>query len=531
MQRLTNQYKYPSNRNLVYGKKGMAATSHPLAAEAGRDILRDGGNAVDAAVAMAAALTVLEPTSNGIGGDAFAIFAKDGNIFGLNASGPSPASITAEAVRNAGHKAMPVKGPLPVNVPGVPGAWAELNRLHGRMPLSDVLAPAIMYAREGAPVGCTVSHNWQKAAESYDQKNPLFQSWFSTFTKDGRAPMPGELFVLPDHADTLEEIGRDPLSFYKGALAEKIADYVGGLGGYLTRADLSSYAPEWVDPIETAYRGYRVLEIPPNGHGIVVLMALQILNEMPETDDETLYAHYMIEAVKIAFSDAMAYVTEPRAMTVGTDRLLDAGYAKARAKLIGPRAGKPEPGQPLRGGTVYLCAADEDGTMISYIQSNYMGFGSGLVVPGTGIALHNRGANFSLLPGHPNELAGGKRPYHTIIPGFLMKGDVPVGPFGVMGAFMQPQGHVQVLSALFRDKENPQEALDRPRFQWIGEDEVLVEEGYPETIVQALQAMGHRIRYSDDVGSFGRGQIILRDEAGVYTGATERRCDGHVGVR
>lgn len=525
------RYKYSSNRNLVYGKKGMAATSHPLAAEAGLSIMRDGGNAIDAAVAMAAALTVLEPTSNGIGGDAFAIFSKDNQIYGLNASGPAPASITAQAMREAGFTDMPMLGVYPVNVPGAVSAWQELNRLHGRLPLSQVLAPAIDYAKNGAPVAETVSYHWQQAAAFYDKDDPLFQSWFDTFTTNGRAPQAGELFCLPDHAATLETIGRDPDAFYRGVLAEKMTDFLQENGGYLTKEDMASFQPEWVDPIGVDYRGYEVLEIPPNGHGIVALLALQILKQLPETDDDALYTHQMIEAIKLSFADARAFVTEPAAMQVKAEELLKESYAKQRAAWIQEKAISPEPGDPIRGGTVYLCAADEEGTMISYIQSNYMGFGSGLVVPGTGIALHNRGNNFSLEKGHPNELEGGKRPYHTIIPGFLQKDKKPLGAFGIMGAFMQPQAHIQVLSAMLRDGDNPQEAMDKPRFQWVAGDEILVEHGFPEEIVKNLAARGHRIRYSDDTASFGRGQMILRNEEGVYTGATERRCDGHVAVR
>lgn len=521
-------YQYPSKRNIVYGGRGMAATSHPLASEAGLQMLRAGGNAIDAAVAMAAALTVLEPTSNGIGGDAFAIFYKDKKIHGLNASGPAPKRIDAELVRKQGHTEMPVCGALPVNVPGAVSAWTELNRIHGKLPLQSVLAPAIRYAEEGAPVAETVSHFWKQAQASFDADDPMYGPWYETFTKDNRAPEPGERFFLPDHAKTLTAIAEDPESFYRGRLAKEIAACVQSEGGFLSFDDLAAYSPEWVTPIETAYKDHRILEIPPNGHGIVVLMALSILESLPDTSDEILYTHRMIEALKLAFSDAAAYVTDPSAMPVEKEQLLDPVYLKQRGDAITDTALTPEKGDPIRGGTVYLCAADRDGTMISFIQSNYMGFGSGLVVPRTGIALHNRGANFSLEKGHPNELKGGKRSYHTIIPGFIMKGDTPVSAFGVMGAFMQPQGQLQVLSSILRDGHNLQEALDRPRFQWVGGKRVLVERGFPESVTDALGRMGHDITYSDDTGSFGRGQIIWRNEDGVYAGATECRCDGHI---
>lgn len=508
----------------------MVATSHPLAAQAGLRILLQRGNAIDAAIATAAALTVLEPTSNGIGGDAFSIFWKDGKVHGLNSSGPSPSRIDAQILRERGYEEMPRYGPIPVNVPGAPFAWAEMVTKHGNLSLEEVLAPAIEYAKKGAPVAVTVSEHWKAAQKAYENRNDeIFDSWFLTFTKDGKAPEAGEVFMMPDHAKTLETIAKtNAEDFYKGILAQKISDYVESFGGYLRADDLAAFRPEWVDPIEVEYEGVRVLEIPPNGHGIVALMALNLIKEMGEVEPDSFTdVHNQIEALKLSFADAMRYVTEPSDMPYTAKDLLSPAYAKRRAEEIRQTAGCSEPGDPILGGTVYLCTADAAGNMVSYIQSNYTGFGSGLVVPGTGIALHNRGCNFSLKEGHPNCIGPGKRPYHTIIPGFLMNGDKPLGPFGIMGAFMQPQAHVQVLVSLLRDGRNPQEALDKPRFQWVGGKKVLVEADFPRALFESLKSAGHEISYSDDVGSFGRGQMILRGEEGLI-GATEKRCDGQV---
>lgn len=524
-------YRYPSRRQLVYGTRGMTATSHPLAAQAGLRILEKGGNAVDAAVATAAALTVLEPTSNGIGSDAFAIVWQDGKLYGLNSSGPAPRGADLEAVRALGHTEMPLHGGLPVNVPGAVAGWAALMERLGTISLAEALAPAVAYAKDGAPTAPTVAANWQRAFDAYTKlEDPLFAEWFRTFAPNGRPPRPGETVRLPQHAETLHAIGETGgACFYRGELAERIAAAVLAHGGALTTDDLAAFQPEWVTPIETEYAGVRVLEIPPNGHGIVALMALNILKALPDAEPGSAEdIHYQIEAIKTAFADAFAAVTEPSYMPCTTDDLLAPAFAKRRAGTLTDKAAEPKADEILRGGTVYLCTADGQGNMVSFIQSNYTGFGSGLVVPGTGIALHNRGANFKLDPNHPNALAGGKRPYHTIIPGFLMHGDRPLGPFGIMGAFMQPQAHVQVLIHMLRDGMNPQEALDAPRFQWTGGKTVLVEPDFPEAIREALSRRGHDIRVSADEGSFGRGQIILKDEEGVLCGATEKRCDGQV---
>lgn len=522
-------YEYSSRRALVYGKE-MVCSSHPLAAQAGFEILKQGGNAIDAAIATAAALTVVEPTSNGIGGDAFAIFVKDGHVHGMNASGRAPRRLNADILRSEGHDTMPTRGPHTLTVPGVPAAWAALSQVHGTLPLEDVLAPAIRYAEEGAPVAVTVGEDWERAYLKFAETPNDYQDWMHTFTVDEKAPAIGHNMLLKHHGQTLRDIAETQgRSFYEGALMKKILRYVQSKGALFTEDDFTSYQPEWVTPIETEYAGYRVLEIPPNGQGMVALMALNILKQRGITSVDSPDAmHVMMEAVKLAFTDGRTWIADGDAMTMSIDDLLSEDYARDRADAITTEAIDPQPIEPIGGGTVYLATADKDGNMVSYIQSNYMGFGSGLVVPETGIALHNRGANFSLDPHSPNVLEGGKRPYHTIIPGFLMQGDRPVGPFGIMGGFMQPQAHVQVLVSLLMEGKNPQAALDRPRFLWTGGKCIDVERDFPEDMVRALKRRGHDISYSNKVPDFGRGQIIIRNEHGIYTGATEKRCDGTI---
>lgn len=525
-------YPYASRRMVTYARRGMVAASQHLAAQAGLHMLQQGGNAVDAALATAACLTVVEPTSNGIGGDAFALVWANGKLHGLNASGPAPQSISLAAVRRAGHREMPRFGWLPVNVPGIPAAWAALSARFGRLPLTVVLAPAIAYAREGYPVSPVVSRAWQEAYDLYAAhcREEQFRYWFDTFAPAGHAPAPGEMVRLPDHAATLETIAATGAeAFYRGELAEKIDRFSRWYGGYLRGEDLAAYHPEWVEPISVNYRGYDVWELPPNSHGLVALLALNILKgfDFPARDVVETY-HCQLEAMKLAFADGMAYIAEPAAMQVSVADLLSDDYAAARRRQIGPTAAAPAPGRLDQGGTVYLAAADGDGNMVSYIQSNYQGFGSGLVVPGTGIALHNRGCNFSLDPRHVNCLAPGKRPYHTIIPGFLTRSGHPVGPFGVMGAFMQPQGHVQVVMNTVDFALNPQAALDAPRWQWKEGCTVELEHQVPEHIARLLAARGHDVRWSLATAGFGRGQIIWRSEDGVLAGGTEPRADGAV---
>jgi gamma-glutamyltranspeptidase / glutathione hydrolase len=523
---------YPSRRAPVYARNGLVATSQPLAAQAGLAILHKGGNAIDAAIATAAALTVVEPTSNGMGSDAFAIVWTRGKLHGLNASGPAPGGISIDALAKAGVTEIPKYGFIPVMVPAAPAAWAALSKRFGRLPLTEVLAPAIRYAREGYPLTPTLGFFWQRAVDIFSKSltGEAFKHWFETFAPGGRAPAIGEIWRSEGHARTLERIAETGAeAFYRGELAEQIDAFSRKHGGYLRKEDLAAFQPEWVDPIATNYRGYDVHEIPPNGQGIVTLMALNILKgfEFAERDTVDTY-HKQIEAIKLAFADAHKYITDPRYMSVSVADLLSEGYAAERRKLIGKTALTPAPGQPPKGGTVYLCAADGEGNMISYIQSNYMGFGSGLVVPGTGIALNNRGHNFTLDPTHDNRLEPGKRPYNTIIPGFLTKNGQPVGPFGIMGGFMQPQGHLQVVMNTLDFGLNPQAALDAPRWQWMEGKTVDVERATPEHVVEALTRMGHGMRWAMGSAGFGRGQIIWRQENGVLVGGTEPRTDGQI---
>ncbi|MCF6138897.1 gamma-glutamyltransferase family protein [Pseudalkalibacillus berkeleyi] len=524
---------YPSQRMTTFGKRGMVATSQPLAAQAGLDILKKGGNAIDAAIATAACLTVVEPTSNGIGGDAFALVWVKGKLHGLNASGPSPHSISIEALKEKGINEIPKFGWTPVTVPGAPSAWTALSERFGKLPLTEVLAPAIKYAEDGYPVSPTLGKFWRAAAEHF--KNVLndeeFKHWFETFAPNGKAPEIGEVWRSEGHAATLKEIAETKAeSFYRGRIADEIDAFSKHYGGFLRKEDLAAYQPEWVDPIGVDYRGYKVWEIPPNGQGIVTLIALNILKGYEFTGKEYVETyHKQIEAMKLAFTDGLKYVTEGRSMTTSVESLLSNTYAEERRQLIGGQAMQPEPGTPPKGGTVYLATADEEGNMVSFIQSNYMGFGSGLVVPGTGVALQNRGHNFSMDPNHDNALDGGKKTFHTIIPGFLTKGDQPVGPFGVMGGFMQPQGHLQVVMNTVDFHLHPQAALDSPRWQWMEDKKVLVEPSFPNHIAQALARKGHHIQVAMDGGPFGRGQIIWRDpETGVLAGGTESRTDGSV---
>jgi len=526
-------YPYSNTRHATYAKNGMVATSQPLASQAGLEILKKGGNAIDAAIATAACLTVVEPTSNGIGGDAFALVWTKGKLHGLNASGRSPKNISIDAVKEKGYEEIPTYGWVPVTVPGAPGAWAALSEKFGKLPLTEVLQPAITYAEEGYPVSPTLGKFWNKAYNNFKEKltDSQFENWFNTFAPEGRAPQPGEVWASRDHAETLREIAEtNAKSFYEGNLADKIDAFSREHGGFLRKEDLAAYEADWVDPIHVNYRGYDVWEIPPNGQGIAALEALNILKGFDFPDKESINTyHKQIEAMKLAFADAEKHVTEENHMLYTANDILSDAYGEKRRKLITDTALTPEAGEPAAGGTVYLAAADNEGNMVSFIQSNYMGFGSGLVVPGTGIALQNRGHNFSMDPKHVNALAGGKRTYHTIIPGFMTKGDQPVGPFGVMGGFMQPQGHVQVVMNTVDFGLNPQAALDAPRWQWKKDKKVDVENRFPHHLAQGLSVKGHDIQIALEPNEFGRGQIIWRDpESGVLVGGTESRTDGTV---
>jgi gamma-glutamyltranspeptidase/glutathione hydrolase len=528
----TEHYPYPSRRMPVLATRGVVATSEPLAAQAGLSMLQQGGNAVDAALATAIALTVVEPTSNGIGGDAFALVWDGSKLHGLNGSGRAPATHTPELFAQQGLDAVPAAGWLPVTVPGAPATWRDLHAHFGKLPFATLCEPAITYAAQGYPVGPVTAQGWTRAFEVYArrQESPEFAPWFDTFAPGGRAPRPGDIARLPDHAATLRAIAASGAEdFYHGELARRITDFAAATGGYLTRDDLAAHTSTWVDPISTGYRGYEVWEIPPNGQGVAALAALNILEgfDLAAHPRESVESyHLQIEAMKLAFSDAFRYVADPAKAGVPIKSMLDKAYATERRALIGDRALEPAPGTPPRGGTVYLCAADGDGLMVSYIQSNYMGFGSGVVVPGTGIALQNRGAGFVLEPGHPNQVAPGKRPYHTIIPAFLTRGGRAVGPFGVMGGYMQPQGHLQMVVNTVDYGMNPQTSLDAPRWQWLRGKDIEVEMAAAQHIISGLDARGHRVAVQGAVTGFGRGQIIWRLPNGAYVAGSEPRADG-----
>ena len=529
--------RYPSQRFPLYARGGMVNCSSPQAAAAGLEVLRRGGNAVDAAVAAAATLTVVEPTANGIGSDAFALVwsEQDHKLFGLNSSGPAPRLLSIDRVLSDGRAVngkMPLRGWTPVTVSGAPGAWSALNKRFGRLPLREDLAPAVQYAEEGYPCAANLANLWQRAFTAFSETltGPEFRPWFHTFAPEGRAPVAGEMIYLKDHAATLRAIGEtDAEAFYRGDIARKIDEQSRRDGGYIRYEDCAAFSPRWVEPISVNYRGFDVCEIPPNGQGIAALMALNILKEFTFADrDSALTVHRQLEAMKMAFADAFRYVTDPDKMDIDYRDLLSPAYGALRAKEMGDRAQVWTHKLPPRSGTVYLCSADGEGNMVSYIQSNYMGFGSGIVVEGTGVSLQNRGADFSLDPGAANRLEGGKRTYHTIIPGFLLQGGRPVGPFGVMGGYMQPQGHVQVMMNYIDFHLDPQQALDAPRWQWLRDGTVTVEKRFPPELMRALADRGHDVRMDPNTPSFGRGQMIVRLENGVLVGGTESRTDSNI---
>ena len=531
-------YPYPSRRNAVYARRAMACTSVPQGAQIGLDIMKAGGNAADAAVAMAAAMPLLEPTGNGLGSDCFALvwMEREKRLYGLNASGVAPAALSAPMVRALGYTQMPFTGWLPAMVPGAPAGWAELNRRFGSKGLAELFSPAIRSAREGVPVAVNLQPQWRKDAQRILDDSAAcpapHQYWRRVFLKEDGSPYrAGDLFRWAEYAQTLEELASTGCeSFYRGALMERIVAFSRETGGYFQAEDFRGYRPEWVEPISTDYKGYTVCEMPPNGHGITVLMALNLLSglELPRQRECGETYHKILECIKLAFADAKTYVADPRYMKTQVAQLLSPEYTARRRALIGGRARMPEAGDPSCGGTVYLCTADPEGNMVSFIQSNYTTFGSGVAIPGTGISLQNRGANFSLDDGSDNALAGGKRSYHTIIPGFLMKGGEAVGPFGVMGAFMQPQGHVQVVVNTVDYHMNPQACLDAPRMQWMGGLDIQLEREVPTHVAAQLEAMGHRVTVANSNIDMGRGQIIWRTEKGLLAGGTEPRCDGSI---
>ncbi|HJQ61014.1 MAG TPA: gamma-glutamyltransferase family protein [Vineibacter sp.] len=520
------EFPYAAPRLPVFARN-VAATSQHLAATAGLRMMAKGGNAVDAAIATAIALTVVEPTNNGLGADAFCILWDGSKLVGLNASGRAPALMTRE--RFQGLDKMPGEGWDSVSVPGAVSLWVELHGKYGKLPFADLFEPAIRYAQDGFRVSWMVAQQWQRAiARLKDQPG-----WATAFIPNGRAPQPGELWRFPAQADTLRKIAESRGdAFYRGELAAKIEAFAIECGGPLRAADLAAHKSDWVDPIGLSYHGTTLHEIPPNGQGIAACMALGILENFDLAGfapDGPEVAHLRIEAMKLAFADAHRHVADPAFMEVTPAQLLDKAYLKSRAKLISAKkAGGFGPGVPKLGGTVYLGTADEGGMMVSLIQSNYAGFGSGVVVPGTGIALQNRASGFSLRPGHPNEVAPGKRPFHTIIPAFITKDGKPLATFGLMGGGMQPQGHMQVFSRIVDFGQNPQAAIDAPRWRVHENGELWLEPHMPSNTAEALAALGHKVVKTPWPSfDFGSSQIIWRyPDGGPYLGASESRRDG-----
>ncbi len=514
---------YPSARSPVFGRD-VIATSHPLASQAGMAMLAQGGNAVDAVVAAAMALTVVEPTGCGIGSDAFAIVWDGAALHGLNSSGRSPATWTPE--RFAGLDSMPERGWDAVTVPGAVAAWVELARRFGRLDLEKLAAPAIRFAREGFAVTPIVATQWRRAGVLLADQ-PGFAA---CFLPDGRALDAGELFRSEAHARTLESIaGSGGEAFYRGELAHAMVADAGRHGGAMTLDDLAAHSADWVGTLSHAYAGAVVHELPPNGQGIATLIALGIMQALGNgggvDDPETV--HLAIEATKLAMVDLDQHLADPEAMTVSAASLLDPSYVARRARLVDPaRASDPGHGTPGPGGTVCLAAGDRDGTMISFIQSNYMGFGSGVVVPDTGISLQNRGAGFTLRAGHANRVGPRKRPFHTIIPGFALDGDgSPLLAFGLMGGPMQAQGHLQLALRMLAHRQDPQAAADAPRWRVLSGRRVAVEPGMDPHLVQALRERGHEIvvEPTDEMFAFGGAQVVQRTAAGYVAGSDPRK--------
>jgi len=536
-------------RSEVLATHGMAATSQPLASQVALDILKRGGTAVDAAIAANAAIGLMEPTGSGVGGDLFAIVwdANSRKLHGLNASGRSPASLTLAQLRaelrKLGVSHIPRTGPLPVSVPGAVDGWFELHARFGKLPMKELLQPAISYARDGFPVSEIIAAGWAANARVL-AKYPNFAA---TFMPGGKPPAKGEIFRNPQLADTLSAIaagGRD--AFYKGEIAQRIERYLRANGGYLTAADLAAHRSEWVEPVSTNYRGYDVWELPPNTQGVA---ALQMLNILEAYDLKAMgfgsadYLHVLVEAKKLAFEDRARHYADPEFANIPLQQLLSKEYAAQRRALIdmqkaarGYPAGSLTPGALDHGDTIYMTVADAAGNMVSLIQSNYRGMGSGMTPDGCGFSLQDRGELFSLEEAHPNVYAPGKRPFHTIIPAFVTRDGKPWLSFGVMGGAMQPQGHVQILVNLIDFGMNLQEAGDAPRARHDGSSEptgevmrdggqVALEIGFAAETIRELQARGHRVQVGND-GDFGGYQAIGRSAQGVYAGASESRKDG-----
>lgn len=528
-------HPYPSARLPVFARN-LVATSQPLAAQVGLRVLQQGGNAVDAAIATAAAMALCEPTGNGLGGDAFCILWDGQQLHGLNASGPAPAAWNRDYFQRkygAAAASPPLRGIDSITVPGGVGGWVALSQRFGRLPLDQVLAPAAEVAERGYLVPVVVQQKWATGAAELGAQPGFAQA----FMPGGHVPRVGELFRLPQAARALRLIGQTQgRAYYDGEIADAIERFVAAHGGALRRSDMAAYQPEWVEPLAMDYRGYTLHEIGPSTQGIAALIALGILAHFDVhalgLDTAAMY-HVQIEAMKLAFADVYAHVAEPTSMAVTAAQMLDASYLQSRAKLIDMhRAQDFGPGLQPTGGTIYLTTADDSGMMVSFIQSNYLGFGSGCVEPEFGISLQNRGHGFSLQPGSPNEVAPGKRAFHTIIPGFVTRDGQPVMSFGVMGAHMQPQGHVQTLVRMVDFDQNPQTACDAPRWRVNAGLSINLEPTAPAAVAEGLRERGHQIAATNDVyQDFGAGQFIWRlgaPKTDGYVAASDPRRDGQV---
>jgi gamma-glutamyltranspeptidase/glutathione hydrolase len=531
-----------ATRSEVLAQNGMVATSHPLATQIGLDILKQGGNAIDAAIATNAALGLMEPTGCGVGGDLFAIIwdAKTKKLYGLNASGRSPKALTREYFEQQGIETIPAHGPLPVSVPGAVDGWFEMHRKFGSLPMDQILAPAIAYAEKGFPLTELIAHYMQLSIPFYQRSG--YANIDATYLKqnDGRLPNEGEIYKNPYLAETYKKLaqgGRD--AFYKGALAKTIAGFIQEQGGFLSESDLAEHHSEWVEPVSVNYRGYDVWELPPNGQGIAALQMLHILeaydfSKIPFGSTEHL--HLFTEAKKLAFEDRAKYYADMDFAKVPVEELLSESYANERRKLIGELAGSYHAGEISAGETIYLTVADKEGNMVSLIQSNYRGMGSGMVPPGLGFMLQDRGELFSLKPGQANTYEPGKRPFHTIIPAFITKDGVPYISFGVMGGDFQPQGHCQIVMNLIDFGMNLQEAGDAPRWDHTGTSEptgepkkgtgeIRAESGIAYETIRRLMHKRHKVGFLN--GGYGGYQAIMWDaENKVYRGASESRKDG-----
>jgi gamma-glutamyltranspeptidase/glutathione hydrolase len=505
--------------------ENIVSTSQPLACQAGLSMLRRGGNAVDAAIATAITLTVVEPVNNGIGSDAFAIVFDGKKLIGLNASGKSPAVWTFDHFSK--YKTMPLLGWDSVTIPGAVSAWVVLSEKYGQLNFKELFEPAINYAKNGFLVSPITAKLWKQLSLMY--KPSKFPEFHKTFLPAGRAPKPGELFKNPNQAETLKKIAdTDGESFYSGELAKKIVNHATSTGGSITLADLEKHEVLWETPLSIEYKGLNLHELPPNGQGLTALMALGILNSFDLTRFEPnspQSIHLQIEAIKLAFSDAYRYLADRNFLDVDLSLLISPNYLGDRAKMIdSQKAQQFEFGAPQNGDTVYLTTADTDGMMVSYIQSNYQGFGSGIVVPGTGISLQDRGNCFNLIEGHPNQVGPEKRPFHTIIPAFVTKNKEPVMSFGVMGGSMQPQGHAQMMVRIIEYRQNPQAAIDAPRWRVMQGLRVNLEPNFNKETQKELRNNGHQV-YNGHYFEFGGAQIIYKLEDG-YLAASDSRKDG-----